>query len=159
MKLLAGTPVKTLVDLAQVDLQNLVEKELGSKKFAGYVCLTIRSEHGFEEGVLLLDGGKIVGCGYEYLAFNKQFFGKNAFQRFLNALAAKSGVVDVFESKPDELHGILALNNDLLHAASGKDLAKPKEFSPFFEQEVAQEKPGAGVEKKEFFKRFKLKGF
>ncbi|NYZ78390.1 DUF2226 domain-containing protein [Candidatus Micrarchaeota archaeon] len=159
MKLVSGTPVKTLVDLTQVDLQQLVDGELGARKFSGYVCLTIRGENGFEEGVLLLDGGKILGCGYEYLAFSKQFYGKNAFQRFVNALAAKSGVLDVFESKADDVHGILALNHDALYTASGKDLTKPKEFSPFFEQEVAQEKAGVAVEKKEFFKRFKLKGF
>lgn len=158
MKLVSGTPVKTLVDLTQIDLQQLVDVELGARKFSGYVCLTIRGENGFEEGVLLLDGGKIIGCSYEYLAFRKQFYGKKAFQRFVNALASKSGVLDVFESKPDDVHGILALNHDALFTASGRDLAKPKEFSPFFEQEAAQEKAGA-LEKKEFFKRFKLKGF
>ena len=158
MKLVAGTPVKTLVDLSSVDLQRLVEGELSAKKFCGYVCLTIRGENGFEEGVLLIDGGKIVGCSYEYLAFGKQFFGKNAFQRFVNALAARTGVVDVFELKPDDVHGILALNRDVLCSASGRDLVKPKEFSPFFEQEVAREKTVVD-EKKEFFKRFKLKGF
>ncbi len=157
--MVAGTPIKTLVDLTQVDLRQLVDKELGAKKFCGYVCLTIRSANGFEEGVLLLDGGKIVGCSYEYLAFGKQFFGKNAFQRFVNALAAKSGVIDVFELKPDDVHGMLALNHEMLYPASGKDLVKPNEFSPFFEQEVAGEKTGGIEKKKEFFKRFKLKGF
>jgi hypothetical protein len=130
-------------------------KELRATKFAGAVFVTSRGEHGFEEGSLLLDAGVPVACGYEYHAFSKKFFGRDAFSRFANACAAGAGVVEVFQCSPDEIHSLLSENHALLCSPRDAELVKPLKYSSVYEDEVY----APHAQKQSLFKKMSFKGF
>ncbi|MBI5035722.1 DUF2226 domain-containing protein [Candidatus Micrarchaeota archaeon] len=140
MNLPAGKPFKTNVDAASVDVLKLV-LELYAKRFTGYLALCVKGTRGLEEATVLMDAGKVVGCIYEYYAYGKEYAGENAFKRFLNATAAKQGVMDIFEATADQLHLLLAFHEDAVFVPSEDSLrnTKVKEFSRFYEDEFAKE--------------------
>lgn len=140
--------------LAETDVFRLV-KELRLKKFAGAVFVATRGEHGFEEGTLYVDAGAPVACAYEYHAFSRKFFGRDAFTRFANACAAASGVVEVFECAADEIHSLLAENHAMLYSPRDAELAKPLKHSSVFEDEVR----APHAQKQSLFKKIGFKGF
>lgn len=144
-----GKPFKTGLSLNKTNFPELL-KELRGKRFTGSVCLTIKTSAGFEDGFLLFDSGKVVGCGYERMAQNKVFEGRDAFERFVNAAASKKGVLDLIELTSEELHSTLALNEKLLYTT--EEVVMPKEFKEGDEQDE-----GSG--EKGFFKKFKVKAF
>ena len=124
--------------------------------FTGYIALCIAGLNGLEEGTILYDGGKIVGSFYEYFKLDKTFEGKDAFQRLLNASAAKNGVFDVITLTPEQVKLVLAVNEKTVFVPDQKQFeqVKVKEFSPAFEQEaietVRRENKG------ELLKKYKL---
>lgn len=137
MNLPAGTPLKTGLDVANVDFYALV-KELGKIGFNGYVCIATAGEAGFEEGTLMFDEGKPVASIYEYYKYRKTYFGDDAFKRVLNASAAKDGVVDVFELTKEQVHLVLAFNEKAISVPGAEELAPRKiEWTPQFERQAA----------------------
>lgn len=66
------------------------------RSFTGYLCVTTKEES-IQDGMLIIEKGKVIGAVYEYLKFGKIFFGKNALILTMNASIAKKGVVDIFE--------------------------------------------------------------
>jgi len=68
VKLFAGSPIKSLEknQPAENNFLNAL-RELGEKKFAGYAALSINAPPGFQQAVVLMDGGKIVGGAFEFL--------------------------------------------------------------------------------------------
>ena len=131
-------------------------KENQKRAFTGYIALCIQGANGIEEGTILFDEGKIVGCFYEYYSFDKSFQGNEAFQRILNASAAKQGVFDVISLKPEQVRLVLAVNEGIVFVPAPGQLesVSVKEFSPLFEQEVVQSQ--SEQTRTEFLKKFKL---
>lgn len=132
-----GTPVKTAIDAQAVDFVALL-KELKGKLFNGYVCLTIQGRGGIEEGVIVYDNGKIVGCSYEYLAHQREFLGDAAFSRTMNASLASNGIIDVFQLRNDQVQLILAFNEKIICLPSDAELDKfnSTQFNSAFEDEA-----------------------
>lgn len=147
MNLPSGKPFKTNLDNASTDVFKVIE-ELHRKRFSGYMALCVKGQKGLEEATLLLDEGKVVGAAYEYYGYQKTFAGDKAFQRFVNASAAKHGTLDVFELTSEQIHLALAFNEDVVFVPQDKEFhnVKVKEFSPFFEDEVKKEADAASPE-------------
>ena len=137
MNLPAGTPLKTGLEVANVEFYALL-KELDKLKFNGYVCLTVAGEKGFEEGAQIFDDGKPVASVYEYYKYRKTYYGEEAFNRVLNAAVAKEGIIDVFELSKEQVHLILAFNEKAINVPSPQQLAPRKlVHSPAYENQAA----------------------
>lgn len=155
MNLPPGITVKSAIDIATIDFAALL-KELKDKSFNGYLALAIQGKGGFEEGILVFDNGKVVAAFYEYFKFSKVVLGDSAFQRVMNASAAKQGILDIFQLTNDQVQLILAFNEQAICLPSDADIKKLKsgEFSVAYEESV-QEGTSAG-NKTELLKKFKL---
>ena len=151
----AGKPLKTGLDVAATDFNTLL-LELRTREFNGYVSIAVKGTGGIEEGTLLMEKGKVIGCSYEYLRHGKTFAGQKAFERVLNATAAKEGVIDVFELEIQQIDLTLAFNENLVYVPNTSDLrhVKVDDFSPLFEQEVVS----GGKEEKNLAKKYRLTG-
>ena len=151
----AGKPLKTGLDVAATDFNTLL-LELRTREFNGYVSITVKGTGGIEEGTLLMEKGKVIGCSYEYLRHGKTISGQKAYERVLNATAAKEGVIDVFELEIQQIDLTLAFNENLVYVPNTGDLkhAKIEDFSPLFEQEAIS---GDNMEKN-LAKKYKLAG-
>ena len=147
--------MKTQVDIGTTDVLNVV-RELREKRFTGYLALCIKGQKGLEEATLLFDNGKVIGSGYEYYAYSKELFGEKAFQRFLNATAAKNGTLDAFETTLEQLHLVLAFHDEAVFVPQDQHLNRVKvpEFSPLLELEVQKEAPQKTPE--DLRKKYKL---
>lgn len=137
MNLPRGKPLKQGIDVATTNFQSLL-KEVRSKNITGYLSITIKGIGGIEEGTLVFDNGKVVGCAYEYLKYQKTFFGKDAFPRILNCTASKQGIVDVFTLELEQVHLIFVVNEGMIFTPDERTLDKIKvdSFSPLFEEEL-----------------------
>lgn len=80
-------------------------RNLKLRSFTGYISIAIKGES-VQDGTLLMEKGRIVGAVYDYLKFERTFFGKNAFILTLNALASPIGIVDIFELGENEFSTI-----------------------------------------------------
>ncbi len=116
--------------------------------------LTTRGEHGFEEAALFVDSGSAVACEYEYYAFSRKFFGKDAFARFANACAASAGVVELFACEPDEMHSALAESQAALYSPRESEFVKPLKRGFSFEEELKS----SATQKQSFLKKIGFKG-
>jgi hypothetical protein len=139
MNLPSGKIIKKELDNASTDTLKLLA-ELARSQFSGYIALCVKATS-LEEGTLLMDKGKIVGAMYEYYALKKEFAGEQAFTRFLNASAAKQGILDVIQLTPEQVHLALAFNENSVFVPKSDVLrhSQIKEFSPFFEQQAKNE--------------------
>ncbi|MFH0836492.1 MAG: DUF2226 domain-containing protein [Candidatus Micrarchaeota archaeon] len=144
------------MNLSGLNFASLLD-ELQKKKFNGYLAICVKGISGLEEGTVLFDTGKFVGCHYEYLSFNRKYAGSDAFQRIINAVSAPQGVIDLVLLQQDQIHLTLAVNEDLVFVPPESDLKriKPDKFSPFFEDQI-KNKPKE--EKQDLLKKFKLGG-
>jgi hypothetical protein len=156
-----GNAVTKNADLTTIDLVKTI-LEMQERTFSGYAAVCIQGTGGFEEGIVLFDSGKVVGCSYEYYKHSKMFEGSAAFQRVLNASAAKNGVVDIISLTPQQVQLVLALNEKMVFVPDQKQLEKVSvsEFSPSFEQEAAggslNPAQDAVQSRSELLKKFKL---
>ncbi|NUN11262.1 DUF2226 domain-containing protein [Candidatus Micrarchaeota archaeon] len=137
MNLPRGKPLKQGIDLATVNFKSLV-KEIKSKNITGYLAIALKGNGGIEEGTIIFDNGKIVGCAYEYYKHEKTFMGKEAFPRVLNAIAAKQGVIDVYTLELEQVHLIFVVNEGMIFTPEENAIEKIKveSFSPLFEEEL-----------------------
>lgn len=137
LSLPAGTALKRALDVSTTDFAALL-KESREKKLSGYIAICIRAT-GTEEGTVLLDDGKVVGCAYEYYRHNKMVEGGDAFKRVLNATGAKQGVIDVFKLTSEQVQLALVVNQKMVFVPIEQELFgfKTKPFSEAFEKEIA----------------------
>ena len=150
-----GTPIKTGIDVASVDFLALL-KELSTKSFNGYACMTIKGIGGIEEGIVLFDNGKVVASFYEYFKYNKAVYGDQAFVRIMNASVAKEGVIDLYQLSNEQVQLILAFNEQAISIPTEKDYRNLKlnAFSSTFEDQIkpAESKPS----EVEILKKYKI---
>ena len=134
----SGKILQENTDVNEVDFIK-TSASLCKQNFTGYAAICIKGASGLEEGTFLFDQGKIAGCFYEYYALKKEFYGKDAFQRILNASASKNGLFDIISITPDQVRLALAVNQKIMFAATAEQfqLAGAREFSPLFEQQAS----------------------
>ena len=161
MNLQYGKPLKTGLDLASTDFVKLLSELLG-RKFSGYVCVCVKGGQGIEEGTLFLDAtaGRIVGATYTYMKHGVTVNGKPAFERIMNATAAKQGVIDAYELDAEQVHLALAVNDDLIFVPDLQQLRgiKVEKFSVFYEQEILKQAPAPKQNAENLFKKFGISG-
>lgn len=136
MNIPSGTPIKTGLEASAVDFFSLL-KELEKRKTSGYLAITTAGEYGVEEGTLFFDEGKPVAAFYEYYYFKKTFYGREAFERVLNASASPHGIIDVFELSTDQVHLVLAFNESAISVPTEGETASRKIiFNKDFEEKL-----------------------
>ncbi len=96
MQLPRGRPLREALPLEKTDMPKLFY-ELELKKFNGYVAAMIRGKDNFEEGIIVFIDGRVISASYEYLSFEKEFFGVAAMKRFANMCRNESGVYDIIQ--------------------------------------------------------------
>jgi hypothetical protein len=146
-----GRILKKQLDATQVSFPSLLA-ELTSKGFTGYAALACRGSTGLEEGILLFDSGKAMGCIYEYARVGRRVNGKPAFERLVNATASKAAFVDVVELRAEQVRNFLTEHSDTVYAPSAEELAgaHAESFSGEYEKQLgsASEAVPADVLKK-----------
>jgi len=136
MNIPSGTPLKTGLDVSTVDFFSLL-KELEKRKTSGYLAVTTAGNYGVEEGTMFFDEGKPVAAFYEYYYFKKNYYGREAFERVLNASASPHGVMDVFELSTDQVHLVLAFNESAISVPTEGELSTRKIiFNKEFEEKL-----------------------
>lgn len=120
-------------------------RDLGKKKFNGYVSAAIYGKTGVEEGTVIFKNGEIILSNYEYLKHAKKFSGKKALRRFLNCLRAEHGVLDCAELEPLQVDLIAALADETIGA---RDPQIPLYFSFAYEDQLCETKKEEGGLKK-----------
>ncbi len=158
MNLPHGAPVKRAVDISVINFGALI-KELKKKVFNGYLCEMVMGVGGIEEGVLLFDNGKIVAAWYDYLKYGKTIEGEGAIKRILNASAAKSGVLDIYQLTNDQVQLILAFNEKAIVVPDENSIinSKIEKFSEFYENQIKEMIKSSEKESEtEVLKKYKL---
>lgn len=154
MQLPRGKLLREALPLEKTDMPKLFY-ELELKKFNGYIASMIRSVDSFEEGIVVFIEGKIVSSSYEYLSFEREFFGITAIKRFANMCKSNSGVYDIIQL-PKELGSlILRLNPESEVKYSYQQLRD--DSKGLFDNSLEKEAKTTGVVSREdVLKRFKL---
>jgi len=143
---------------------NLPEKLSGLMKesFTGYIALTVEGRSGIEEGLAVLKNGLLVGTIYEYLKFNKSFYGKDALTQFFNSSLAEFGVMDIGQLSKQQVDLIVAFNEkiELEKPVSPQELAKlvPKEYDSKHAEKAVGEELKKKESKFDVFKKLGLGG-
>lgn len=157
MNIAAGNPIERGKYLEQLNPKEYVSKLL-DEKFNGYLCVSIHGLRGIEEGVIFFHSGSIVSSNYEYYKFNKAYLGEQALERSLNALLAKTGVVDLYSLSSYQVQLVLTLNeeNNLKQKQAKTEIVFPTSFNEAYEKQLIVES-GEELSKEELLKKFGLK--
>ena len=116
----SGLPVK------EIDPKEMLS-DLISKSFNGYVAITIFTDKGYEDGIIIFESGSIVGSYYKHLVLEKEFFGMNGLKYVLNMFGAEYGVIDVFKLSKEQVELLLTFN-ERVKTKSIKNLSDIKDF-------------------------------
>ena len=154
MQLPRGKVLREALPLEKTDMPKLFY-ELELKKFNGYVAVLIRGNGGYEEGVVVFLDGKVVSSSYEYLAYQREFFGVDAIKRFANLCRADSGIYDIIQLSKDLGALVLRLNPESELKYSYQHLRD--DSKGVFDYNLEKEAKTTGVVTKEdILSRFKL---
>lgn len=156
MNIAAGVPLERGKYLGEFSPQEYLSS-LMKQKFNGYVCACIRGRTGLEEGVLVFHNGEIASVDYEYYRYNRNFMAADGLARCLNALLAKSGIVDSFSLSPYQVQLVLTLNEDcnLKEKVNEQALLKmmPRVFNQSYEDALTPIK-SAEVSREDLLKKY-----
>ena len=103
--------------LENVLLETINPKELlldlKSKIFSGYIYLVINDKFGFNESILLFSKGDIFGSIYLNDFFNKQIYGKDAFDLIKASFDKKDGLLSIYNLTSDQVKLTLIFNDKI----------------------------------------------
>ena len=157
MNIAAGLPQERGKPLSDMDPKGYISKSM-AEKFNGYFSIAIKGKHGLEEGTLVMHNGDIVSSDYEYYRFNKSFKAEDGFERCLNALYAKSGILDSFSLTSYQVQLVLTLNEEanLREKVTRETLKFPDSFSYSFEESLSAGLPSGELSRIQLFKKLGL---
>ncbi len=131
------------------------------QSLTGYAAIAINTGNGLEESIFLFKNGSIVGCAYEIVPRETEWFGQNALPLCFNAASCPQGVLDVVSLSGAQLDLVTAFNNSILlqEPISKNSLDKwiPRKFDSTLSMKTISGN-NAISEKKETFERFGLGG-
>jgi len=113
MNIPTGERVAENISVAKVDVRKVIS-DLESKKFSGYISVTNNNGFGFEDGVLLLKQGNVIGSVHAFLSFDKSIYGDESAALFFNSFASKFGCFDVFKLTSEQMELIITFNDKIL---------------------------------------------
>ncbi|MBI5884947.1 DUF2226 domain-containing protein, partial [archaeon] len=156
---------KEALKLELAEFRQLLQ-QLMQEGFNGYIVLMVQGLQGIEEGILVFKNGQPVGCYHELMKLNHVFYSDRALNAFLNASAARKGIIDVFRLDLQQVDLVLSFNEKIkLSEAMKSEFPKKinelplKEFSSSFIQEALQALPAEDkLTKTELMKKLGLEG-
>ncbi len=110
MNLPVTDPVVKNVFLEKVYVDKLFY-DLNSKKFDGYIQLTIDGKYGFEESFIIFEKGNVAGNIYLIEGYDIELYGQEAFDFCMNSFGAKLGAMNIYNLKEDQIKLILIFND------------------------------------------------
>ena len=112
MNLPVTNPIVKNVFLEQIVPEKLF-LDLAEKKFTGYLYLVVDGKNGFEESILILSKGAIIGAIYLIESFEIEMYGKSAINFSINSYGHNLGQFDIFELTEDQIKLILLFNDKI----------------------------------------------
>lgn len=123
MNLPVTNPVVKNVPLEKIDVPKLFT-ELCEKNFEGYSYLTILGKYGFEESILILSKGKVIGSMFLIAGYDVELYGKDAMSLCLNCYGSNNGILNLFGLSDDQTKLILLFNDKINHTINIVDKKK-----------------------------------
>ena len=101
MKLPSGTPLIRNEPVKNGDVSPILSRL--PQNFNGYIAVTALGYDGVEEGIFLVDNGKITHAYYVHLKYLHEEWSDSALPPALNVFSSKGANVDVVEFTPPKL--------------------------------------------------------
>jgi len=112
MNIPTGKPVIKGMALKSLNYQNMIQ-DLITKRFNGYVCLTVQDKFGYEDSFIVFEDGIISGAFHSFLDKSKEDFGDIAIKLFMSCFASGIGTLDVFALTKEQAELILTFNEKI----------------------------------------------
>ncbi len=161
MDIPVGKIVESCFELKNFSFSKRVQ-ELSDRGFSGYIVLTVEGCVGFEEGLILLRQGEIIGCVFDFLKIGEMYYGDDALRLLLNSSKSNYGVADIIELSRQQAELVLAFNDRMAFSKSvnAKDLSKltPSNYEVSLVKLFVGEKIKIEESRFDVIKRFGLKG-
>jgi len=160
MKITAGNPLERGKDISLTNARDYLLKLL-TENFNGYVCATIKAKRGIEEGVILFHNGRIVASSYAYFKYLREYQAEPAMERFLNAMMAKTGVIDSFSLSSYQVQLVMTLNEEasLKNPIDSETLQLPNSYTTKYEDELAKKVVAETGKQTQIMKNLGLTGY
>jgi hypothetical protein len=129
MNLPVNDPVVKNVFLEKLYIDKLFY-DLNSKKFDGFIQLTIDGKYGFEEAFIIFEKGNIAGNIYLIEGYDVELYGQEAFSYSMNAFGSKLGIINIYNLKEDQIKLVLIFNDKIKYSQTiiAEKKAKPKNY-------------------------------
>jgi hypothetical protein len=112
MNLPVSKPMVTNVFLDMIEPDKLL-LDLNQKFFTGFLYLVANTEYHFEENIIFILKGNIIGSIYLNSFYNIELFGKTALNLNFNSLGYKKGVLNIYELSSEQLKLVLIFNDKI----------------------------------------------
>ena len=137
MNIPTGKPLIKQISLKKLNYNNMLF-DLFSKKFNGYICLTIKDKYGYEDSFIVMEDGLIQGAYHKFLNQNKETFGDKAIKLFVNSLNSNLGSLDVYSLTKEQTELILTFNEKIKHNPI-KDIKTLNQYNdPKYKDEIIE---------------------
>jgi hypothetical protein len=127
MNLPVINPIVRNVPLDKIDSHKLF-LDLSEKNFDGYCYLTVLGKYGFEESILILSKGQIVGSIFLITGYDVELYGKDAILYCLNSYGLNKGMLNIFALTQDQIKLILLFNEKIKYQLNISDKKKNSIF-------------------------------
>lgn len=131
-----------------------------SREKTGYMTITLKGRTGMEEGIFIIENGKVIGAHYDYLNYESDYVAEKALKRCLNALNADQGIYEVYTVSGEQCELMKVFNEDFLLLESRDkdriDASIPMSFSYEYEENEVEE---AEETRKEILKEYNIPDF
>ncbi len=155
MNITQGVPVSKNLNLKKVNYE-VMFTDLFNKKFYGYICLTTFDNLGYDDDIIILQNGFIVGAYHQSLNQKKEFFGDNAIPLFFNNLTNEYGCLDIFSLTKEQTELILTFNEKMKNKPI-KDIKYLNQFmNNKYKEQIFNNKPIKEESKYDLFKKIGL---
>lgn len=120
MNLPVVNPVVRNVPLDKIDSHKLF-LDLSEKKFEGYCYLTVLGKFGFEESIMIISKGQIIGSIFLISGYDIELYGKDAILFCLNSYGVSNGRLNIFSLTQDQTKLILLFNEKIKYSLNISD--------------------------------------
>lgn len=160
MNLPVTNPIVRNVPLNKIDSYKLF-LDLAEKKFEGYCYLSVLGKYGFEESILLISNGQIIGTIFLISGYDVELYGKEATLYSINSYGASNGILNIFSLTPDQTKLILLFNEKIKFPVNIKDkkgntLFKDIKYNEKILEEILKEKIKIDRSNREILNEFNL---
>ncbi len=131
-----------------------------SKEKTGYMTITLKGRTGMEEGIVVIEKGRVIGAHYDYLNYESDYVAEKALKRCLNALDAEQGIYEIYTVSGEQCELMKVFNEDFLllepRSKERTDASIPMSFSYEYEENEVEE---AEKTREEILKQYNIPDF